>query len=285
MQQGEIVIYRAEDTPDFQIEVRVEDETVWLTQLQMAELFQTTRNNITLHIGNIFKEGELEQVSVCKNSLLTALDGKKYKTKLYNLDVIISVGYRVKSLRGTQFRIWATRILKEYLFKGHVINHRISRVENEVFKIKDKVGKIEIEINSDLPPKQGIFYNGQIFDAWEFVSKLIKSAKYSIILIDNYIDESVLALLAKRQAGVKSSIYTASLSPQLKHDLQRHNKQYPAIQIHAFNKAHDRFLIIDEETVYHIGASLKDLGKKWFAFSKIELDAKEILERLKMSEL
>jgi hypothetical protein len=154
----------------------------------MSELFQTTRNNITLHIGNIFKEGELNQISVCKDSLLTALDGKKYKTKLYNLDVIISVGYRVKSLRGTQFRIWANKILKEYLLKGHVINHRLERVENEVHKIKDTVNKIEFQIKSNLPPNEGIFYDGQIFDAWEFVSALIREAKKSIILIDNYID-------------------------------------------------------------------------------------------------
>jgi hypothetical protein len=280
MNQAEIVIYRASENTDFQIEVRVEDDTVWLTQAQMAELFQTTRNNITLHIGNIFKEGELEINSVCKDSLLTALDGKKYKTKLYNLDVIISVGYRVKSLRGTQFRIWASKILKEYLLKGHVINHRLERVENDVHEIKDKVSKIEIQIKTNLPPNEGIFYDGQIFDAWEFVSKLIREAKKSIILIDNYVDESVLALLAKRQPKVEATIYTARIDQGLRNDLKRHNAQYPAIKLKSFDKAHDRFLIIDQKAIYHIGASLKDLGKRWFAFSRINLDAAEMLKRL-----
>lgn len=280
MNQAEIIIYKAEENTDFQIDVRVEDDTVWLTQAQMSELFQTTRNNITLHVGNIFKEGELEINSVCKDSLLTAQDGKKYKTRFYSLDVIISVGYRVKSLRGTQFRIWANKILKEYLLKGHVINHRLESVENEVHEIKDKVTKIEIQINTNLPPNEGIFYDGQIFDAWEFVSGIIREAQISIILIDNYVDESVLALLAKRQPGVEATIYTATIDQRLRNDLKRHNAQYPAIQTKTFNKAHDRFLIIDQKKVYHIGASLKDLGKKWFAFSRINLDANEMLKRL-----
>ena len=281
MKHGEIVVYKTAQDAGLKLEVRVEDDTVWLTQSQMAELFQTTRNNVTLHVGNVFKEGELKKSSVCKESLLTALDGKKYKTLLYNLDVIISIGYRVKSLRGTQFRVWANRILKDYLLKGHVINHRLARVENEVSAIKDKVAEIEIQINSDLPATEGIFYDGQIFDAWEFVSKLVKSARHSITLIDNYIDESVLGLLAKRAPRVKATIYTAKTDQRLKLDLQRHNKQYAPIQIHTFSRAHDRFLIIDEEAVYHIGASLKDLGKKWFAFSRMQMDAKEMIERLK----
>lgn len=171
MEKAEIVIYKDTQNSDFQIEVRVEDDTVWLTQLQLAELFQTTRNNITLHIGNVFKEGELEQSSVCKDSLLTAIDGKKYKTKLYNLDVIISVGYRVKSQRGTQFRIWAINILKEYLLRGHAINNRIERIER---KLHEHDQKFDLIINTGLKPAQGIFFDGQIFDAWLFVSQLIK---------------------------------------------------------------------------------------------------------------
>ena len=281
MQKAEIVIFKDNQNTDFQIEVRVEDETVWLTQAQMAELFQTTRNNITLHIGNIFKESELKQISVCKDSLLTAIDGKKYKTKLYNLDVIISVGYRVKSLRGTQFRIWANKILKEYLLKGHVVNHRLDRVENEVYEIKDKVSKIEFQIKSNLPPNEGIFFDGQVFDAWEFVSGLIKEAKHSIILIDNYIDESVLMLLSKRNPDVKANIFTTNITKQLETDIIKHNQQYTPIELKHFSKSHDRFLIIDQKDVYHIGASIKDLGKKWFAFSKIELDPIEMINRLK----
>lgn len=278
--QGEIVIYRAEDTPDFQIEVRVEDETVWLTQLQMAELFEATRQNINLHINNVYKERELDSASTVKEYLTVRFEGiRKVKRKLlfYNLDVIISVGYRVKSVRGTQFRIWANKILKDYLLKGYAINHRVDRIEK---KLPEHDQRFDLLIKSNIEPHEGIFFDGQIFDAWEFVSELIKSAKYSIILIDNYIDESVLGLLAKRQPGVKADIYTATINQQLNQDLLRHNKQYPAIQIHAFKKAHDRFLIIDEETVYHIGALLKDIGKKWFAFSRIELDAEEMLAKL-----
>ncbi len=277
MEKAEIVIYKDTQNSDFQIEVRVEDDTVWLTQLQLAELFQTTRNNITLHIGNVFKEGELEQSSVCKDSLLTAIDGKKYKTKLYNLDVIISVGYRVKSQRGTQFRIWAINILKEYLLRGHAINNRIERIEK---KLHEHDQKFDLIINTGLKPTQGIFFDGQIFDAWQFVSQLIKEAKKAIVLIDNYVDESVLMLLSKRNPGVKATIYNANSTKQLETDLKKHNQQYPPIELKRFSKSHDRFLIIDQKEVYHIGASLKDLGKKWFAFSKIKLDATEILQKL-----
>ncbi|MBW7847828.1 MAG: virulence RhuM family protein [Bacteroidales bacterium] len=278
MEKAEIIIYKEEATEsDFQIEVRVEDDTVWLTQAQMAELFQTTRNNITLHIGNVFKEKELNENSVCKDSLLTAADGKSYKTKFYNLDVIISVGYRVKSLRGTQFRIWATQIIRDFLLRGHALNNRFERIEK---KLHEHDQKFELIINTGLKPTQGIFFDGQIFDAWQFVSTLIKEATETIILIDNYIDESVLALLAKRNPDVEATIYTTNITKQLETDLEKHHQQYPPIELKYFTKAHDRFLIIDQKDVYHIGASLKDLGKKWFAFSKINLEAAEILNKL-----
>ena len=280
MEKGEIVIYKTTSANDFQLEVRVEDETVWLTQAQMADLFQTTRNNITLHISNIFKENELQENAVCKDSLLTASDGKKYKTKLYNLDVIISVGYRVKSQRGTQFRIWANKILKEYLLKGHAINQRFDKIEGDVWHLRNKVEQIDFRIKTNLPPNEGIFYDGQIFDAWLFVANLIKTAETSVILIDNYIDERVLNLLAKRKRHVEATIYTSRISNELRTDIEKHNAQYPKIEVKQFKKSHDRFLIIDNKTVYHIGASLKDLGKKWFAFSKINLDAKEIINKL-----
>jgi len=280
MEQGEIVIYKAADKADFQLEVRVEDETVWLTQSQMSELFQTTRNNITLHLSNIFKEKELIELLVSKDSLLTAADGKNYKTKFYNLDVIISVGYRVKSKRGVQFRIWANKVLKEYLLKGYTTNHRIERIENDVFSIKKKIDAFDLIIKTHLPPKEGIFYDGQIFDAHHFVSSLIKSAGQSIVLIDNYIDESVLILLSKRNPNVTVTIYTANSSAQQKLDISKYNAQYPKVEVIQFTKSHDRFLIIDHQTVYHIGASLKDLGKKWFAFSKIALDASEMMAQL-----
>jgi len=276
MDKAEIIIYQP-DNESTKLEVRLEDETVWLTQAQMSDLFQTTRNNITLHVSNIFKERELEENSVCKDSLLTAKDGKRYNTKLYNLDVIISVGYRVKSYRGTQFRIWANKVLKNYLLKGYAINQRVERIER---KLVEHDQKFNFLIKSSLLPDEGIFYDGQIFDAWQFASDLIKSARESIILIDNYVDESVLTLLSKREKGVTASIYTSSISRQLKLDLKRLNDQYPRIDVIVFNKSHDRFLIIDNRSVYHIGASLKDLGKKWFAFSKIELDAQEMINRL-----
>ena len=194
--------------------------------------------------------------------------------------MIISVGYRVKSQRGIQFRIWANKVLKEYLLKGHVVNHRIERIENDVFYLKRKVDDIDFLINTNLPPNEGIFYDGQIFDAYKFVSELVKSAKKSIVLIDNYVDESVLTLLSKRNNAVKATIYTAAISAQLKLDLKKFNSQYPTINVKTFTKSHDRFLIIDDAIVYHIGASLKDLGKKWFAFSKIELDAMEMIRKL-----
>ncbi|MBG0783078.1 MAG: virulence RhuM family protein [Bacteroidales bacterium] len=281
MDKAEIIIFKAEaNQSDFQIEVRVKDETVWLTQAQMVNLFDATKQNISLHINNIFKEGELQPDSVVKEYLTTAADGKKYKTKFYNLDVIISVGYRVKSLRGTQFRIWANKILKEYLLKGHVVNHRLGRIEEEVQKIKGRINEIEFTVQTNLPPNEGIFFDGQIFDAWQFVSQLIKGAKETIVLIDNYVDESVLMLLSKRNPEVKATIFSNNITKQLDTDLKKHNQQYPSIELKRFSKSHDRFLIIDKKDVYHIGASLKDLGKKWFAFSKIKLDAIELLKEL-----
>lgn len=262
MDKAEIVIYKDTENTDFQIEVRVEDDTVWLTQAQMVNLFDATKQNISLHINNIFREGELQPDSVVKEYLTTATDGKKYKTKFYDLDVIISVGYRVKSLRGTQFRIWANKILKEFLLKGHIVNHRLTMVEEEIHQIKGRVSDIEFKVQTNLPPNEGIFFDGQIFDAWQFVAGLIKSAGDSIILIDNYIDESVLMLFSKRNIKVKAKIFTGNITKQLETDLEKHNQQYPPIELKHFSKSHDRFLIIDLKTVYHIGASLKDLGKK-----------------------
>lgn len=284
--QGEIILYQPDS--EVKLEVRLEEETVWLTQAQMAELFQTTRNNVTLHIRNIFKEGELVENSVCKESLRTAADGKKYRTNFYNLDVMISVGYRVKSVRGTQFRQWANKVLKEYLLKGYSVNQRLSNLEHRVEskfieheKRLDRIdGKIDFFVRTSLPPVEGIFYDGQLFDAYKFATDLIRTAKKSILLIDNYVDESVLLMLSKRNNGVKADIYTQTISSQLQLDLNRHNSQYPPIKIHAYKKSHDRFLIIDGTDVYHIGASLKDLGKKMFAFSKLEIPAKAITDLL-----
>lgn len=261
------------------MEVRLEEETVWLTQAQMAELFQTSKQNVSLHTNNIFKENELRQDSVVKESLTTATDGKNYRVKFYNLDVIISVGYRVKSIRGTQFRQWANKVLKEYLLKGYSVNQRLNnlehRMESKFLEHEQRLNrteeKIDFFVRTSLPPVEGIFYDGQLFDAYKFATDLIRSAKQSLLLIDNYVDESVLTMLSKRNSGVTADIYTQTVSHQLRLDLQKHNSQYPPIGLHTYKKSHDRFLIIDGIDVYHIGASLKDLGKKMFAFSKLEI--------------
>lgn len=270
-----IVVYQSSDGV-VQLDVQLADETVWLTQKQMAWLFDTKPQNITIHIGNIYKEEELEQDATCKDFLQVQTEGGRTvrrMAKFYNLDVIISVGYRVKSRRGTQFRQWANRILKEYLLKGYSVNNRLERLEQRVSKTEEK---IDFFVRTALPPVEGVFYNGQIFDAYVFATDLIKSAKKSITLIDNYIDESVLMMLAKRGKNVKASILTGSVSKILQLDIVKHNSQYPPITVETIKNNHDRFLIIDKE-VYHIGASLKDLGKKLFAFSKLEMPAETIL--------
>jgi hypothetical protein len=263
------------------INVLIEDDTVWLTQLQMVQLFQSTKQNISLHISNIFKEGELEENSVVKEYLTTATDSKRYKTKFYNLDVIISVGYRVKSTTGTQFRIWSNKILKDYLLKGYAINHRIEVLEKKVSSIEIKNTELQLLLNPNLPLQQGVFFEGELFDAHVLISKIIKSANQSIFLFDNYIDETVLTQLAKKNKGIKVKIYTKSISRQLQLDVEKFNKQYGSLQVFEFDKSHDRFLIIDQKEIYHLGASLKDLGKKWFAFSKLHIDPALILGKLR----
>jgi hypothetical protein len=279
MSQNEIILYQPNDS--VKLEVRLEDETVWLTQAQMAELFDKNQSVIARHIANVFKEGELDKQSnmqILHNTL------SKYKpTQIYNLDVIISVGYRVKSLRGTLFRKWANKVLKEYLMQGYAINKRFERLENEMSEMKQSIAehgeKIDFFVRTSLQPVEGVFFDGQIFDAYKFATDLIRSAKQSIALIDNYVDESVLTMLSKRNAGVTADIYTAKIGKQLQLDLDKHNAQYEPITIHTYSNCHDRFLIIDGTDVYHIGASLKDLGKKLFAFSKISIPAVELLRK------
>ena len=273
--EGEIILYQSDDST--QLEVRIENETVWLSLNQMSDLFGRDKSVISRHIRNVFAEGELESSSVVAKNATTAIDGKIYQVEFYNLDVIISVGYRVKSKRGTQFRIWANSILKEYLMKGYVLSSRIDRIEKKIFEHDQK---FDLLIKTTLPPNEGIFYDGQIFDAWKFAADLVKSAHKSIVLIDNYIDESVLHLMAKRNKSVTCTIYTSKISKEMKLDIEKFNAQYEPVEVKIFSKSHDRFLVIDNETVYHIGASLKDLAKKWFAFSKIELDATELIDKL-----
>ena len=277
--KGEIILYQPDE--EVKLEVRLEEETVWLTQAQMAELFQTSKQNVSLHTNNIFKERELEPGATVKDYLTVQKEGNrsvKRRVTCYNLDVIISVGYRVKSHRGTQFRQWANKVLKEYLLKGYSINQRLTELEHTV---AEHSKKIDFFVRTSLPPVEGIFYQGQIFDAYKFATDLIRSAKQSLVLIDNYVDESVLLMLSKRGSGVTATIYTHTVGTQLQLDLDRHNDQYPPIDIRTYKSSHDRFLIVDGKDIYHIGASLKDLGKRMFAFSKLEIPASAIMALLR----
>ena len=285
---NEIVIYQPDEIVN--LEVRVENESVWLTLNQIAMLFDRDKSVISRHISNIYKENELVKDStVAKNATVQIENGRSIVRQMdyYNLDVIISVGYRVKSQRGTQFRIWANQVLKDYLLKGYAVNSRLEQLEQRMdmklleheYRISENEKQIEFFVRMALPPVEGVFYEGQIFDAYVFVADLIRSARKSIVLIDNYIDESVLLMLSKRESVVQTTIITRSLSKAFQQDLVKHNQQYEPIEIQVSANIHDRFLVIDD-TVYHIGASLKDLGKKLFAFSRMELKREELLKKL-----
>ena len=264
-QDNEIILYQPDST--VKLEVRLENETVWLTQQQIADLFGVKQPAISKHLKNIFESGELIETSVHSILEYTATDGKSYKTKFYNLDAILSVGYRVNSKNATRFRQWANNVLKDYLIKGYAVSRRFERLEYRMAKTEEK---IDLILNTSLPPKEGIIYDGQIFDAYTLICDLIRSAQKRIIVVDNYIDDSVFRQLDKRAAGVSATIFTPSISRTLRQDLERHNAQYAPIEVKIFRRAHDRFLIIDD-TVYHVGASFKDLGKKLTAFSKMEI--------------
>uniref|UniRef100_UPI0040278DDA virulence RhuM family protein n=1 Tax=Phocaeicola coprocola TaxID=310298 RepID=UPI0040278DDA len=274
MEQGEIILYQPNDS--LRLEVRLDGDNVWLNRSQLAELFDRDVKTIGKHINNALKE-ELDNVPVVAKFATTAADGKVYQTEHYNLDMVISVGFRVKSRRGVDFRRWANTILKEYMLKGYAINQRIEQLEKTVALHSEK---IDFFVRTSLPPVEGIFYDGQIFDAYKFATDLIRSARKSLVLIDNYVDESVLLMLSKRNPGVSATVYTQRITPQLQLDLDKHNDQYPPINMRTYRNGHDRFLIIDDREVYHIGASLKDLGKKMFAFSRLSIPAKIILDIL-----
>ena len=280
--KNEIVIYQADDLST-RLEVRIEEETIWLTQTQIVSLFNSSKANISEHIKHIFQSHELKKQLTVRKIRTVQIEGNRTvsrKITHYNLDMIISIGYRVNSIRGTQFRIWANNVLKDYLLKGYAVDQRMDRIENDVHYLKEKVNEFDLQIKTSLPPNEGIFFDGQVFDAYVFVTNLIKSAKESIVLIDNYVDETVLSMLAKRKSGVQARIFTSKLTKQIKLDLLKHNQQYPKIEMKTYTKSHDRFLIIDKTKVYHIGASMKDLGKKWFAFSKIDFDTEELIKKL-----
>ena len=274
---GEVAIYNPDDS--IRLEVRLENETVWLNRAQMSLLFDRDVKTIGKHINSALVE-ELKGVPTVAKFATLQQEGDRWVRRpkeYYNLDMILSVGYRVKSSRGIAFRRWANTVLKEYLLRGYTINPRLEQLERRVAKTEEK---IDFFVRAALPPVEGVFYDGQIFDAYEFASKLIKSAKNEIVLIDNYVDETVLTMLDKRDPSVKATIYTKQVSAQFQLDINRHNAQYPLIDVRAFNKAHDRFLIIDDK-VYHIGASLKDLGKKWFAFSLMQdITPQDLISRI-----
>lgn len=281
--KNEIILYQSEELLAH-IEVRVENETVWLTQTQIVNLFASSKANISEHIKNIYETGELQKESTVRKIRTVQAEGNRKVTRNlthYNLDMIISIGYRVNSIRGTHFRIWANQILKEYLLRGYSLNQRMNRIEENVHSLEDKVDKIDLQIHTSLPPKQGIIYEGQIFDAHVFVSKIIRSAKQSIIIIDNYIDDSVLTLLTNRKKGVVAKIYTKTISKRLALDIKKFNEQYGQLDCKELKNNHDRFIIIDEKDMYHSGASLKDLGRKISAFSKFDKTSLTVLGKLK----
>lgn len=279
-QNNEIVIYRP--NAKLQLQVRLENETIWLTQSQIADLFAVQRPAITKHLGNIFASHELEESSVSSILEHTAQDGKTYQTKFYNLDAILSVGYRVNSINATQFRQWANKVLKEYLLRGYAVNERLMLMKEEIdYKLakhesllQEHQKQIDFFVKAELPPREGVFMDGQIFDAFALATRLIKSAKKSICLIDNYVDDSTLAMLSNKMQGVKVIIITHTLSESLNLAENRFNQQYGELTIRTNSKIHDRFLIVDNEHLYLIGASLKDLGKRLFAF--IEMNKQHI---------
>ncbi len=276
---GEIVMYQPDET--IRLEVRVENETVWLTQQQIADLFQSSRTNIVEHVMHIYEDEELEESSTCRKFRQVRKEGKRTVSRvvpMYNLDMIISVGYRINSKRGVKFRQWANRVLKEYMLNGYSVNRRFETIEQRLTAAEDK---IDFFVRSSLPPVEGIFFDGQIFDAYMQIVSLIKQAKHSIVLIDNYIDETTLTILSKRDANVSATIYTRQLSNQQQLDITRHNQQYQPITINLCQRNHDRFLIVDD-VVYLFGASLKDAGKKLFAYIKMqETPAAELLNNIR----
>lgn len=278
-----IVVY---NDGELELKVSMKTETVWLNRTQLSELFGRDIKTIGKHINNVFKEKELDKISVVANFATTALDGKTYNMEYYNLDVIISIGYRVKSQKGVRFRQWATKILKNYIQNGYVINaekitnERFINLENDVNILKSQMTEFKSLVkNNKLQTTQGIFFDGQVYDSYKFVSDLIKTAKDEIILIDNYIDDTTLTLFSKIP-NIKVAIYTNVISKQLKQDFEKYSKQYDNITLKTFKDSHDRFLILDKKEIYHIGASIKDLGKKWFAFSKIDISANDLISKL-----
>ena len=270
---GEIILYQPDNS--IRLEVMLREDMVWLNRQQIAELFHRDIKTIGKHIQNANAE-ELKGIPTVAKFATVQKEGNRFinrEIEYFNLDMIISVGYRVKSKQGILFRQWANIVLKNYLLRGYVINQRVERLEQRVTKTEEQIGFF---VRTSLPPVEGVFYDGQVFDAYTFVADLIRSAQKQVILIDNYVDDTVLKSLTKRNEGVSATIITRKISETLRVDIARHNQQYSPVNINTSNRYHDRFLIIDN-TVYHLGASLKDLGKKLFAFNKMEATAEEII--------
>ena len=284
---NQIVVYQPNET--VRLDVRLENETVWLTQSQMATLFGCSTDNVGLHLKNIYSCGELDKGATTEESSVVQVEGQRRvsrKVYLYNLDAIISVGYRVNSVLGVKFRQWATRVLKEYLLRGYSVNARLNQLEDrmdrrlakhdsEIVELKEKV---DFFVQTQTPPVQGVFYDGQLWDARALVLKLVAGAKRSLILIDNWATPEVLDLFAKKRKGVKVTVFTSEHYDK-KHvphhkisdaDVKTFNAQYPRLAVRYNESFHDRFLIIDDKELYLIGASLKDLGRKCFAFTKLD---------------
>jgi hypothetical protein len=281
-EKNEIIVYQPEGG-EFHIEVRVDQDTVWLTQAQMAELFGTVPQNITVHIKKVYDEGELEKNSTCKEYLQVASEGSrkvKRTLKFYNLDVIISVGYRVKSIQGTRFRQWANRVLKEHMLKGFSVNQRLVAHENRLENIDSRVIYLEKQVDffvkANLPPKEGFLQAKAFWSGYEFAVQLVRSAKQEIVIIDPFADDTSLSLMPKRNPGVNAIIYSARINQTMKTECERLNRQCPPVELRTMREVHDRFIVVDE-TVYHIGASIKDLGNKLTAFSVLSLLTKQQL--------
>ena len=278
--QGEIILYQPDET--VRLEVRLENETVWLNQQQMAELFGTNRQAITKHLKNIYTVKELTKAATCSILELVRKEGNRMvarKIEFYNLDAIISVGFRVNTQRGIEFRIWANGVLKEHLLRGYSINERMTRIEQRVSATEEK---IDFFVRTSLPPVVGVFSGGQVFSARLFVEDLVKMAAREVILIDNYVDAKTFDLLDVRADGVTATIYIERVDASLQRLQVQHNMEHPdmTVTVHAFSHPfHDRFLIVDDE-LWHCGASFKDLGRKLFAIDKMGIDKNIILNQL-----
>jgi len=279
--KSDMVIY---NDGELELNVSVNKDTIWLTQAQLCDIFEKDQSVISRHINNIFKDNEVDEKSNMQKMHIANSDKP---VSFYSLDIVLAVGYRTNSSKAIKFRQWATSVLKSYITNGYAINsekitnERFVSLENEVFVLKSQMGEMKALIKNDsIKPSKGIFFDGQTYDAYVFVNDLLKSVKSEVVLIDNYIDDTVFTFFSK-YPELNIKIYTQTISKQLRLDYQKYTSQYQNIELREFKNAHDRFMILDNKEVYHIGASLKDLGKKWFAFSKFEMEALEILGRLK----